>query len=290
MQPLIRLALATQPSLPDLYHEDRALIPALAAHGIHAEPAVWSDDSVAWREFDGVVVRSCWDYYEDYGHFLRWLDALDAHGVRVWNDSRVLRWNTDKRYLLELSSAGIQVVESEILDSASVDDVQLAAATHGWTRIVVKPTVSANGSDTHAARVPLDQADRAVIGPVLARGPALVQRFAPEISATGEHSLMFIDGAYSHAAIKRPAPNDFRVQVTHGGSDEPFSAPEWMIEQAARALSAAPRPTLYARVDGLVRDGRFVLMELELTEPNLYFEFAPSSVERMAAALARDLA
>jgi len=284
-----RLALATQRSLPDLYHEDRALIPALAAHGIVAEPAVWSDTETDWRRYDGVVIRSCWDYYEDYPAFLAWLDQLDARGIRTWNASDVLRWNTDKRYLLDLAASGIPVLETEVLQSASLSDIERVAVARGWARIVVKPTISANGYETHAVALPLSEADRATIGPMLARGPVLVQPFAPEISS-GELSLVFIDERYSHAAIKRPATGEFRVQVTHGGSDQPYSAPHWMIEQAARVLAAARMPSLYARVDGLARDGCFLLMELELTEPNLYFEFEPAAVLRMAAALARGLA
>ena len=55
--------------------------------------------------------------------------------------------------------------------------------------------------------------------------------------------------------------------------------------QAAAALAAAPGRTAYARVDGIVRDGVFVLMELELIEPVLYLARHPDAPARLAAAI-----
>jgi hypothetical protein len=52
---------------------------------------------------------------------------------------------------------------------------------------------------------------------------------------------------------------------------------------------AAPRPwplaPLYARVDGVLREGRFLLMEVEVNEPGLGLDLAPGSAERFADAL-----
>jgi hypothetical protein len=40
----------------------------------------------------------------------------------------------------------------------------------------------------------------------------LVQPFLPEIQSTGELSLLFFDGTFSHAVCKRPKAGDYRVQ------------------------------------------------------------------------------
>jgi len=50
-----------------------------------------------------------------------------------------------------------------------------------------------------------------------------------------------------------------------------------------------PTMPLYARVDGIVRDDQFVLMELELIEPNLFLANAAGAVDRFASAIARRL-
>ncbi|NQW51347.1 MAG: hypothetical protein HQ465_08925 [Rhodospirillales bacterium] len=46
---------------------------------------------------------------------------------------------------------------------------------------------------------------------------------------------------------------------------------------------------LYARVDGVVRDGVLIVIEVELLEPALAMDFAPSSAERFAEATMRRL-
>ncbi|MDH3744569.1 MAG: hypothetical protein OES47_05645 [Acidobacteriota bacterium] len=55
--------------------------------------------------------------------------------------------------------------------------------------------------------------------------------------------------------------------------------------QAAGVLDALPERPLYARVDGVVRNGGFVLMELELIEPQLFFGLAKGSASRFANCL-----
>ena len=69
-----------------------------------------------------------------------------------------------------------------------------------------------------------------------------------------------------------------------------ITAPADLIAQAAKALSSLPEVPLYARVDGIARDGAFVLMELELIEPNLFFEsLRRSRPSEWAQAIARRL-
>ena len=89
--------------------------------------------------------------------------------------------------------------------------------------------------------------------------------------------------------LKRPVVGDFRVQEEFGGvfsAAEP--APE-VLAGAAAALEAAGQDTLYARVDGVVRDGRLEVMELELVEPSLFLGTAPGAVDRFAAVIAAGL-
>ena len=102
----------------------------------------------------------------------------------------------------------------------------------------------------------------------------MVQPFLPVFETDGEISHVFLDGAFSHAVRKRPRPGDFRVQEEHGGTAERTEASADLVRQAARALAAAPEPTLYARVDGVVIDGGLVVTELELVEPQALLRLA----------------
>ena len=54
---------------------------------------------------------------------------------------------------------------------------------------------------------------------------------------------------------------------------------------AERALQAIPGEWLYARVDGVERNGMFLVMELEVIEPSLFFAAAPLAPRLLAEAI-----
>jgi glutathione synthase/RimK-type ligase-like ATP-grasp enzyme len=284
--PLIpRVALATYERAPDLAPDDRALIPALAALGVRAEAVVWSDRAADWASFAAVIVRSCWDYHLQPSRFLEWLGTLDALGLPVWNPPSLIRWNADKRYLLDLFSHRVATIPTKVIPRGQGAVVESLVAAEGWSRFVLKPAISASGYETHALSAPLDAHARALVQHVTALGDALVQPFAPEVPRAGELSLTFIDGAFSHAALKRARAGEFRVQTEHGGSAEATAVSDALVDQAAHAVRELPARPLYARVDGIVRGDAFLLMELELIEPNLFLGLKPGAHELFARAI-----
>ena len=278
-----RVALATYGRAPALAPDDQLLIPALDALGVLAEPVVWSSHAM-WTAFDAVVVRSCWDYHLHSDAFYAWLSSLENAGVPIWNPASMIRWNSDKRYLVELEAGGVPTIHTEIVRRGHAVDVEEVVARNGWKKFVIKPAISASGFETYALAAPLDEFSRATIARVASSGDVLVQPFAEEVPEAGELSFMFLDGEFSHAALKRAAvaTGEFRVQTEHGGTVERTSTPSHLVEQAARTLAALPTMPLYARVDGIVRDDQFVLMELELIEPNLFLDLEPAAPDRMA--------
>lgn len=284
-----RIALATYERAPDLAADDQLLPPALAAHGIEARAAVWSDPAVDWRAFDAVVIRSCWDYHLHLPEFQVWLARVAAAGVPVMNTPPLVRWNSDKRYLLDLARRGIATIPTMVVEDGRADDVELVAAAEGWSRIVIKPAVSASGYETYALETPFDASARASVERATSVGDVLVQPFAPEVPRDGEYSFVFIDGAFSHAAIKRARGGEFRVQTEHGGTVDRVEAHGRLVEQATHVIDVLPEVPLYARVDGIARGDAFLLMELELIEPNLFLALGSGAAERMASAIARRL-
>ena len=283
-----RIALATYDKAPGLAPDDRLLIPALERLGIRAEPSIWSDRSIHWRDFDAVIIRSCWDYHLRFAQFENWLAALQADSVPLWNPASVVRWNADKRYLLDLAGRGVATIPT-MTAMRGHDAVESLAAAEGWTRFVIKPAISASGYETFALRMPLDEASRDTIARVANLGTVLVQPFADEIARFGELSLMFFDGAFSHATVKRARPGEFRVQTEHGGTVDPIVVEQALIEQAAAVVRSLDERPLYARVDGITRGDAFLLMELELIEPNVFMSYSENAAERFARAIAQRL-
>jgi glutathione synthase/RimK-type ligase-like ATP-grasp enzyme len=286
-----RIALVTCAALPSLYGDEQALPASFAAAGVDAEPVVWSASEVAWSRYDAVVLRSTWDYFERIDEFRSWLDRIEREGVRLYNPVPLVRWNFDKRYLAELQSRGVRIVPTRFCDAGARVDLPALVAERGWSQAIVKPAVSGGAYRTHrfaaadAGRVQ-DELDE-----ILRTSGALVQPFLDEIVRDGEWSLLSFDGVSSHAAVKRPATGDFRVQAQFGGTHEPADPPAAVRRAATAILGELPTPTLYARIDGIVRDGEFELMEVEVIEPYLFLPGAPGAVDRYVtavAAIARD--
>src|SRR5688572_2893507 len=109
-----QVALATYERAPSLATDDRPLVPALATLDIEARAAVWSDPSMDWATFDAVVLRSCWDYHLRVGEFRAWLARLESIGVRILNDADLVRWNSDKRYLIDLARRGVTTIPTMV--------------------------------------------------------------------------------------------------------------------------------------------------------------------------------
>ena len=279
------VALATSEEVPELVPDDRLLIPALAERGIDAVPAVWDDASVDWRRFGGVVIRSCWDYHFKVDRFDAWTRRLEADGIPLWNPPDILRWNARKVYLRDLADRGVTIVPTRFVDRSSAPALDGILHDAGWAEAVVKPVVSASAHETwRAERGRPDDAAR--FAELVARMPLMVQPFVAEVEREGEWSLCFFGGRFSHAVLKRPRPDDFRVQREHGGTAEVVAASDRLVAEAAAALAAAGRPTVYARVDGCVIGGALHLMELELLEPGLFLALDPGAADRFADAIA----
>ena len=62
----------------------------------------------------------------------------------------------------------------------------------------------------------------------------------------------------------------------------PAPAPAHLITQAQSVLAANDDDLLYARVDGIERGDRFVLMELEINEPYLFVGLSEGAANRFA--------
>src|SRR2546427_6430461 len=102
-----RIALATGAKLPTLNEDDLLLVPPLRELGVTAVPAVWDSPDVCWEEFQGVVVRSCWDYHHRLEEFLGWVVRLERAGIPLWNPPAVLPWNSHKSYPPDLAAPGV---------------------------------------------------------------------------------------------------------------------------------------------------------------------------------------
>jgi glutathione synthase/RimK-type ligase-like ATP-grasp enzyme len=285
----MRIALATAIAAFALDEDLPPLLEALRERGHRADAVAWDDPTVSWSRFDLVLLRSTWNYTECPAEFLRWCESVAAT-TRLLNPPDLVRWNTDKRYLADLAKAGVPVIAGHFL--APGDD---PASFPAHAEFVVKPCIGAGSRDTQRYTAPNRAAAVAHAKRLLDAGRhVLVQPYLEAVDTAGETALLFFAGRFSHAIRKGP------LLARDGEATSALFAPEAItprepssaeIEVAHRALAAIPGGApLYARVDLLPSADGPQLLELELTEPSLFFDHAPGSAERFVAAIESTLA
>jgi glutathione synthase/RimK-type ligase-like ATP-grasp enzyme len=284
-----RIALATSAKYPALTQDDRLLLKPLAECGFTAEPAVWEDRTFDWSSCAAVVIRSCWDYHLKPEKFLRWIAGLEAAGVPVFNSAPLLRWNANKTYLKDLHDRGISIVPTLWTERGAPADLRKQLEHLGWHKAVIKPRISATAYRTQLVSAEQAASAQPLFDELRNGAGVMVQKFMDSIVREGEWSLLFFGGEFSHAVLKAPAAGDFRVQNDFGGTSRLSDPPARVLESAARIVHCVD-PSVYARVDGVVEEGQFLLMELELIEPALFLELQSDAASRFSAAIARSVA
>lgn len=285
---LARVAFSTASDYPHLTKDDQLVVQVGNQFGLNIEPAIWNDPSVAWKDFDAVVIRSCWDYHHQLDAFLAWVTLLEQQGIALWNPPSVIRWNSEKRYLLDLQAWGIPTVPTLYLPPSTGSILPDLLIETGWLDVIVKPAVSASAFNTWRTTLATASADQVRFAEQSRLSSTLIQPYIPEIT-DGEWSLIYFNGEYSHAALKHPQRGDFRVQGEFGGQSTALHPGDTLIQQGTDIIALVQRQLerefLYVRVDGVVRGEQLIIMELELIEPGLFIAFDEEAATRFAHAI-----
>lgn len=280
--------LATCSAMPGLNRDDRYLLHALEERGVVVEPAVWEDPHRNWAAADLVLIRTAWDYSYRRDQFLAWAEGV-AEVTRLWNPAPLVRWNTHKRYLCDLTEQEVPTVPTVLLPAGSKTRLDALLGELGWEDAVLKAAVAQTGR--YAMRTTLADVARgqAHLDRLLPHEDMLIQPYLDAVEQSGEASLVFVDGEFTHAVRKRAACGQFMVHHDYGGSERATRPTPGELRVAHLAFAAVTERTLYARVDLVAgADGAPLVMELELVEPELFFSYSQAAVEQLADAVVRE--
>ncbi len=273
---------------------------AFASLGIGLDHKNWWDVSVDWETYDLIVIRSTWDYCDRLDEFFAWLDRVDVLGT-VLNPPPIIRWNIDKRYLVDLAACGVPVVPTTVHDTVASAQADLAG--RGSAEVVVKPAISAGSRMTGRFTADDPKAVQLAVSIIDDANAAMVQPAIASVAERGEIGAVMIDGTYSHAFSKGP------ILASGGGviggaykeeieRAEPTAAEFDVVDRAASAVASICRqrfgvtePLLYGRYDlALLGDGSPVILEAELFEPHLFLHTGDGAADRFAKAVLARLA
>ena len=279
------IALATCRELPALADDDAVLLKALQRRNLSVCMHFWDDPEVDWAEAKLTLIRTTWDYHHRLDAYMQWAERV-ATQSELWNPAAVIRWNTHKGYLRQLAELGIPIIDTTwVAHGASVELAEVCDA-HSWKEVVIKPAVGASSHES--IRMPLCDLSRGQehLDRLVPAHDMMIQPFVNSVVTDGEVSLLWIDGQFTHAVRKRAKQGDYRVQDDFGGTIEAVTLDPIWVNIGQQCIDAISEEILYARVDLVCNNqGEYVVIELELVEPALYFLQGPESAELLVNAL-----
>jgi glutathione synthase/RimK-type ligase-like ATP-grasp enzyme len=251
----------------------------------------WDDPKSPLPQVQCCVVRSVWSYADHPAQFRRWLGEMSSSAL-VINPPKLLEWNMRKGYLRDLAKWGLAVVPSELVSAGEPMRIAEVIVARGWRDAVVKGAIDIGGRTVRRLRLdsyPNEATFRAAISAVEGKD-VVVQPFVASLMRSGEVLAVFIDGEFTHAIRRRPAPGSFLTTEAHGGWCEPTAVTGAQLRLASEALACLPQWPVFARVDMVDFDGGPAIQELELIDPHLYLRLHRPAARRLANAVAPDSA
>lgn len=306
MKPALDIVFVTYGDLKQGDPDDLDALEILRKRGYNCSVADWRDSTFPFQSSRLVVLRSTWDYHLHHSEFMAWLKSLASHSI-LKNSWELVQWNSDKRYLRDLSARGIDCVPTYYIEEGAEKVTRSALAeilatlsgpspassnTSGSSssspssKVVVKPSIGLSTFGVKKFDLSSEAGETAALEHInqLARDYCvMVQPFLAEVESYGERALAFIDGEFSHA-IRKTAFQHLAVAGEAGEAMVPASADE--IAFGYKTLAALNEKPLYARVD-IIPDasGALRLLELELIEPSLFLKLAEGASAKMADAV-----
>ena len=288
------------------FYQNWFLPQLIRERGAVVELRCWRDsnlDAASVSKYNGITFLWCNDYHQHPKEFPAFVRTVLVPAqqmnpsLHIFNDPTIILWNCDKHYLLELAEAGYRVPRSKFVDISEHTHGSLTSIIEKFSKskaLVLKPAISGSARNTHLIKDPqiLTSEDKAFLDHILTEGTngdLILQQYEEGISA-GEYSLIFVNGRHTHTILKKPRTGDFRCQGEYQGTTEEIAAADvpCCASDAAQQIwnfleSKVKQPRnetgvqtgrglVYARIDGIIKDDAFILMEIEAIEPHLWLE------------------
>ncbi|TVP49659.1 MAG: glutathione synthetase [Mongoliibacter sp.] len=265
--------------------EDLVLEEILNELGVNFKFEIWSDDSVRWENYDLILIKSPWDYFDRYAEFLDWCNKIKSLGLPVYNNIDTIIWNSDKWYLKEIQEKGYPIVPTQFIRKSEMPDIRGAFHQFETDKLIFKPTVSGGAKNTLKILKESWLENKEQILSLIKEEDFMLQPFVKEVAEIGEYSYIFFKENFSHAILKTAKSGDFRVQHFFGGSIQNIVPDIKELTYIQKLVDEFAKNSLYARVDGVWIEGVFYLMELELIEPYLFLFTSDKARENYKNAL-----
>jgi len=251
--------------------EDNYVKNALENLGLKVDRLAWDDAHFNWNNTKFILFRSTWDYFDRFDEFSNWLDQV-SQKTKLLNSEKIIRWNMDKHYLIDLEKKGIHTIPTYFIEKGSHTTLKDIHKENHWRKTVLKPCISGGARHTYKLDHENIEDHENIFQKLILKEAMMLQPFQNSIVEKGEVSLIIINGVFTHAVLKIAKKGDFRVQDDWGGTVHPYTPTSKEIIFAENAVKACIEFSIYARIDITTdNDGKLAIVELELIEPELWF-------------------
>tara|TARA_B100001971_G_scaffold215192_1_gene259787 strand:- start:38122 stop:38925 length:804 start_codon:yes stop_codon:yes gene_type:complete len=247
-----------------LRSDDQYLVDALEALNVNTVICDW--ETVDLSGPCNVLIRTPWNYIHKITKFLAKIREVEKSGGKILHNPKIVQWNSHKSYLEQCAYA----VKTQV--------IRINQDTELSYPVVIKPVYGAGGVNTYCVK---SYDEYLKLSPHFGE-EFLVQPYIENITREGEYSFIFFQHHFSHAVLKKAQTGEFRVQDDFGGIVEKYTPDDEEIRQVQKILNTFPHRYEYARVDFVKENGKILLMELEVIEPELFFRTEPKSASVFA--------
>jgi glutathione synthase/RimK-type ligase-like ATP-grasp enzyme len=276
--------------------EDLHLEKGLLTLGIDSNLISWEDPNVDYSEYDCLIIRSIWGYQDRLEQFYKWLEHMKQKQITMFNSLELIENNIRKDVQFNiLQRNGIPTVKTEfiyekdILGSISNSVLEAIRKQFDGTKLfVVKPIISGSGNNTYLIdltgnnnrlnNIQISELNKLMNDIIKEKNNGLmIQPFISEIDS-GEISSIFIDGQNTHNV--RRYPSIFNEKRNPELETDMSSA----MFELVRRIESIPeyRDYLYMRADMVEHNKQPIVMEVELTEPDLLTRYIPEEIRDTA--------
>lgn len=262
--------------------EDNLLKSALEKYDLNVVRVDWADPDFDWSSTRCAVFRTTWDYFDRFPEFDAWLSRVKEQTMFI-NPIDQIRWNMNKSYLKDLQENGIKTVETTFVEQGDTRTLRELFLELHCEDVILKPMIA--GAARHTYKLNHENIDEheSIYRQLISQEGMMLQPYQYSITKKGEISLMVIAGEFTHAILKKAKPGDFRVQDDFGGTVHDYDPGYLEMEFAEKVVRACNPLPAYARVDVMWdNSGEFVLTELELIEPELWFRENAVAAKKLA--------
>jgi len=206
---------------------------------------------------------------------------LEREGVGIFNPKSIVLWNSHKKYLLDLQAKGVDIPKTTLVERGDTRTLDTILNTLEGEEFVVKPCYGASAHGLIRTDKKSALSHEKDFQKLLESSDALIQEFVPEIKH-GEYSAIFIGGKLSHVVLKKPKEGEYRSQYEHGGTEHLAALDAETLTKVKELFARCDVDVLYARLDFVITPAAFLVMELELIEPYLFFDLCPEAADEFA--------